>query len=93
MINIKKSGLKLFRNGAGKKFIEKLCELICCDDMLVKTSTTTDSVSDWCGYPPVESVETIKDKADYIKLLSGMILDSKVVVLFFFNLMSILRGS
>lgn len=73
MILIKQDDLKLFHNGAGKTLIQKLCATVC-DNMLIKTSTTTDSNNDWCEYPTTIEEDLIERKEDYIKLLSGMIL-------------------
>lgn len=72
MYEVKKSGLNIFHNGAGKGLVSRLLECIYYEGLLVKIGTTTDSVNDWCGYSPTNL--EVKCKEDYIKLLSGMLM-------------------
>lgn len=73
---IKREQLPLFHNGAGKELIKVLCHVMECENVLIKTSTSNDSKTDWCGYGTVDP-EIVTRKEDYILLLSGMILASK----------------
>lgn len=70
MHEVKRKGLNIFHNGAGKNLVSRLLECIDYDGLLIKMGTTTDSVNDWCGYSPTNL--EVKNKEDYIKLLSGM---------------------
>lgn len=63
----------MFHNGAVKAMVRFLCDCIGNERMLVKTSTTTNSVNDWCGYE-TSNPDVVKKKEDYILLLSGMTL-------------------
>ena len=72
MREVKQRGLNIFHNGAGKHLVEMLLDCIDSEGVLIKTSTTTDSVNDWCGYSPTDISIACKD--DYIKLLSGMLM-------------------
>jgi len=63
-------GGSLFHNGAGKRFLLLLLQLIETQQTFIKTSTTNDSTSDWCGFRSIK-VEGKAAREDFVKIVSG----------------------